>query len=452
MDYSKLTLESSTLSPAETIEISQDAAEYLKAGDSPDDIIISCGRNKAKARVVIMNEEGMHARMSADLFSTLCLPVDFPVALHIKKKADEWTVGPVICLLTEIQETEPKFGSVQAFCRLLALEFQKKHAIFYVSSIKDFCTETATGYFYSSGVWHKHTAPLPDIIHNRIHIRKNEQSEVFQSIKRGLRTEQIPIFNDHYLDKWLTHQLLQSFPHLHPYLPETMLFAEKNQLKDYLIAKNELFLKPVHGSQGKRIFKLDRHEGTVKVNYSSSKSGKTIEYSAFEEMYNEIKKLITKEPYLIQQAIPLLCYYGKPIDFRLLCYRSAKGKWQVSSSVARMTGEHTFVTNLAQGGKLFPVFLVLEDLFDKREAYHLKKFMYEAAIHVSDSLSAMLDGVFAEFAIDMALDVNGRPWVLEVNTKPSKRDLDADAAVPPSVLSIARICMDYCGFFNKSKA
>lgn len=452
MDYLKLNLESSRLSPTGTIEISKMAADTLNAGESRDDLIISCGRNMAKARIVIINEEGMNARLSSDLFSSLCLPADLPFALHIKKKENGWTVGPVICLLTEIQGREPKFGSVQNFCELLSLEFQKNHALFYVSSIEDFCSESPAGYFYNSGEWHKHSAPLPDIVHNRIHIRKNERSKAFQLIKQRLKTENIPIFNDHYLDKWITHQLLQTYPHLYPYLPETMLFADKDQLKDYLLAKNQIFLKPVLGSQGKRIFKLTQHEETVKVNYSSSKSGKPIEYSSFEEMYNNIIKRLKSEPYLIQQAIPLLCYYGKPIDFRLLCYRSARGKWQVSSSIARMTGEVSFVTNLAQGGKLFPVFQVLEDLFDRREAFHLKKFMYEAAIHVSDSLSAMLDGVFAEFAIDMALDENGRPWVLEVNTKPSKRGVDADSAVPPSVLSIARICMDYCGFFMESKA
>jgi glutathione synthase/RimK-type ligase-like ATP-grasp enzyme len=431
------------------MEISKDTADFLLPDQDDGPIIISCGRNKAKARIVIINEEGKYARLSDDLCSSLCLPRDFPVTLHIKKKGNEWALGPVICLLTEIdKERESIFGSVQTFCEQLAMEFQKHHVLFYVSSIDDFGSETPAGYYYSSNDWHKQSTPLPDIVHNRIHIRKNEQSKNFQMIKERLKAENIPIFNDHYLDKWMTHQLLYTYPHLHPYLPETVLFQDKDQLLYWLRANNELFLKPVHGSQGKRIFKLSSHSNTVKVNFSSSKSGKTLDFLSFNSMYHEIRPLLRKEPYLIQQAIPILLYYEKPVDFRLLCYRSSRGKWQVSSAVARITGEHSFVTNLAQGGKVFPVFQVLEDVFNRREAYHLRKFMYEAAVDVSDCLSALLDGVFAEFAIDMALDVNGRPWVLEVNTKPSKRDLNPAAGVPPSVQSIVRICIDYSGFMT----
>lgn len=84
-----------------------------------------------------------------------------------------------------------------------------------------------SGYVLEQGEWCKAELPFPQVVHNRLHKRTNERSEMFQRFIKDLQNGGIPYFNNHFLNKWTVHEQLANTDYLLPYLPETELFRLK---------------------------------------------------------------------------------------------------------------------------------------------------------------------------------------------------------------------------------
>lgn len=120
-----------------------------------------------------------------------------------------------------------------------------------------------------------------------------------------------------------------------------------------------------------------------------------------------------------------MTYNHRALDFRLLCNRNNQGSWKIASAVARVSGKEQFVSNIARGGELLSVDDVLLPFFNDKKAKELKHFLIELALEVAEIVGQEIHGIYGELGVDLAIDTNGHPWLIEVNTKPSK-DLDSE--------------------------
>lgn len=113
--------------------------------------------------------------------------------------------------------------------------------------------------------------------------------------------------------------------------------------------------------------------------------------------------------------------------------------WKITSIVTRVSKPGNFVSNLARGGDIYPSQQVLTQLYDSKTTRHILSLLKEIAIEICTQLSHPSE-LYAEFGIDLAIDQEGKPWIIEVNVKPSKQ-LDSSAS---SVRPSTKALLDYC--------
>ncbi|EIJ81978.1 glutathione synthetase ATP-binding protein [Bacillus methanolicus PB1] len=358
--------------------------------------------------------------------------------IHYSPKNFTIILGPVIALLTEISENDdgyPDFRSVHAFCEEIHHGLSEIGGLFYVFTLRDFSKESITGYCYEDDCWTKRILPLPDVIYNRIHSRRLEYGELFQQLYRYVQEQNISFFNYRFLSKWEVHSMLLLEEHMHPYLPQTSLYSREN-LEEMLEEHHSVFLKPVHGSQGRNIIRLSKYNNEFCLRTSAETSENSTSLPSLTHLFKILEKQTKRRLYLIQQEIPLITYDGRKLDFRILCHKNKQESWIVTSSVARISALQQFVSNIARGGEMIKPLKALANCFDRAVALQIFALMKEIAVECAAIIEQQSDGATGELGIDMGVDPSGHIWIIEVNSKPSKKFEEPGKKIRPSAKAI----------------
>lgn len=360
-------------------------------------------------------------------------------------KLPEQNLNFVIALLTEINEgDEPDFGKVHSFCEELHEGISARGGKFCVFSLKGFSEEGIDGYFYDQEKWKKAQMPLPNVIYNRISSRRSELNKRFDAFLNKLDSLGISIFNQRFLSKWTIHQFLVQEDHLHPFLPETYLFSEE-KLSSMLERHKELYLKPVHGSQGRQIIRLIQEHKQIRAVFSTLPANEYSSYKNTQDLAKALSNAFKAQLFLIQQGLPLYELNGRRMDYRVLCHKNPQNIWKVTSIVSRVSAQDFFVSNIARGGEIMPPLHTLSLIFGKDQARQQLLLMKELALETAETIARHADGDTAELGIDIGIDLNGKLWLIEVNSKPSKNFEERGSKIRPS----AKAIIDYCYRFLK---
>jgi glutathione synthase/RimK-type ligase-like ATP-grasp enzyme len=291
-----------------------------------------------------------------------------------------------------------------------------------------------TGWAKERGKWTSATFPYPDIIYNRIMSRRIEELPAVQAkLNKLSKHHNIPIFNERFLDKGQVHAILQkdeAIAHLLPYTVPFNLKRVKEAFTHYPI----LYLKPTNGSLGSGIIRLTRSNKIYLYQYATANGSITRTARSFVQLGKILTQKIKQQPYIIQQGLVLVTFDKRPVDFRVLLQKNRQGKWSVTSTVARIANDRQIVSNLARGGTLRKVPELLAEL--KLRTKPSSQEIRQRALTIAHSFERHANGHFAELGIDLALDTNGRIWLLEINSKPSKTDdsvLNQGGKIRPSV-------------------
>lgn len=432
-------------------EMSHKLRKELGLSERLSSLKIKCGMHTELCPLVFINEDRFCLTIPTHIREKLHLPLhDF--SIQCKMSHHILHLGPTIAILTEINDKDDHvhFGTIHGFCEEMALLCEAKGILFYVFSLSGYSKDRVTGYYFFQNKWHKTTIPFPDVVHNRIHSRKREHSNQFLFVTTDLIAKNIPYFNNRYLNKWEVHQILSAADHLLPYLPESKLLESRQDFEHMLSVKKDLFVKPIYGSLGKRIFRVKEMEDrSFHLDFTTFSGELTHEYESFIQLYKTLYPRLKKEQFLLQETIQLKKYKNRTLDFRILCHKKNYQAWSVSSAVARVSGSNQIVSNLARGGELLPLKNVLEEIFSKKEARNLRKILTELSLEIVQTLYTYAGGEYGEFGIDLAIDENGHPWILEVNTKPSKSNEDhTNGKVRPSARGILNYCLFLTQFFD----
>jgi glutathione synthase/RimK-type ligase-like ATP-grasp enzyme len=352
--------------------------------------------------------------------------------------------GPVIALLTDFQPKPsdiPHFGSIHRFCEELHQRVTEVGGFFYILNHQDLTHQEASGYYFENGKWNYSKLPLPEVIYNRVHSRKLEFEPSFKRFREILEKKRIPLFNDRFLSKWEVYQHLLLEEQVHPFLPETRLFSQES-LHDLINKYETVFIKPVHGSQGKNIIKLKRDHDFILCQTSQNRLlDSPIKKFENSSLFFQLKPLLQNKIYIIQQGIPLAEYQNRTMDFRVLVHKNQDAEWDITSLVARISAEQQFVSNLAKGGEMLKPNIALQDYFTKKETIReIISVMKELAVLAANSICKHLKGITGELGIDIGVDQTGRPWIIEINSKPSKNFGDTLTKIRPSAKAIIGFC------------
>lgn len=361
---------------------------------------------------------------SSDLEKTLLLPKEIKTFLiPYYNKNQIIHLGPVIGILTDINDNKEdiSFPAIQHLCKELAEELVQIGGFFYVFGLQNFEEDKIYGYFLDNHTWTKQLFPYPNVIYNRLHSRKADASTTFLKLKKILEEKEIPIFNSKFFAKDETNQLLADQASIDKHLPVTEKLTEQgffSMLKTFPI----LYVKPVHGSQGRNIIHIEHIDDHFIATISSGKKkGKGQLFTEKKKLWMWLKNYVKNKSYICQQGIDFQKWQGRPLDFRILCHKNYQGYWTITSTVARIAQKDAIVANLAQGAEMKAAKIVLNELLNTENASPKLEELKVLAIKIATILSENTEGYLGELGIDIGMDKQGHLWIIEVNSKPSKK-------------------------------
>ncbi|QPC45972.1 YheC/YheD family protein [Mangrovibacillus cuniculi] len=339
--------------------------------------------------------------------------------LHVSIRNNEIVVEPVLMILTDSRVGSANFTSYESFY-LEMLEYGNSiGAVTYILPLTDYhLYKESKGFIHIGGEWKEEFVPLPTTVYNRVHNRKIDASQGMDLLRKDFQEKEIAFFNHQYVSKWEVHKVLSTEPSFRAYLPKTE-YAQYECIYDFLHEKVSFFLKPAWGSLGKGIHYVEFNQNLS--HWLITDGNKVQRYHSIQEACTYLDKLVAKSPHILQQKVSLVTYDDRPVDFRIHLIASTTSEFEVTSIIARVSAKNKIVSNLSQGGELGKSLNVLKSLFDSEKAKTIYSLMKELSIEMASLLSYELDGSYREFGIDMGVDVNGKPWLIECNIKPSKQ-------------------------------
>ncbi len=287
----------------------------------------------------------------------------------------------------------------------------------------DFAKNTVKGYLYNRspgrGVWVPATYPIPDIVYDRISSRRSEQK--YKSITDGLiGLPYLKYFNPSYLNKWNVHEMLANEPSLLNNLPDTLNLTTEN-LKYMLSLYKVVFVKPSNGSLGHGIIRVTQTNQKL-LNYTVyRKKRMRRRATSAEHFMQQTEKIRANKPYIVQEGLELTNYRGSTFDLRIIYQKNGQGEWVISKKFVRVAAKGSNISNLSTGGRAIVSRRVFRYLFKNSDLIKLKnKEIEDLCFKIADTLERVSKQIYGELGLDIGIDKSGKPWLIEVNSKPRK--------------------------------
>lgn len=416
---------------------------YIKKWKIPLKEPVTLHYGSVRKEIKIEGSGQASIRMNAELARRLGLHHGVHLAVTYRPGSRSLILGPLIGVLVSRAYShlpERPFGAMTAFCRELTEACDLYGGFVYFFTPEDLAKGAANlaGWVYS-GRWSKRAVPAADVVYNRLTSRKLENKPIVQHFLKDVKSRYgAVVFNEKYLNKTDVFQALNKESALHEFLPESYLFKNYIMLKNMCGKHPTVFLKPITGSLGKGIIKISKlpNGGGYQCSFTGLNSVRKQSYATLQQLFSSISSHMKARRYQIQQGLRLAEVGGRPVDFRALVQRNKEGQWSITSIMARIAANNTFVSNLARGGSLSTVAEALaKSNLSQGARSSVPAKLRNAALNIAKGVETHMEGHFAELGVDLAVDTGGRVWLLEVNSKPSKDETapTAENKIRPSV-------------------
>ncbi|MEC0227773.1 YheC/YheD family endospore coat-associated protein [Paenibacillus alba] len=274
----------------------------------------------------------------------------------------------------------------------------------FYTSLHQIGEKSAHGYLYSQNKYTLVRRPIPKVTHNRA----ITLSPVLKRKLKQLSKSSIVFNRQNRYDKYYIYKLLHQNASLRSYLPVSLKYSTKS-LQAAMSTYPALFIKPTNDSIGNGIIKIAKHASGNWLFYWKRGNPKLV---SVKEIIAKITKIVGKRTYMIQEAISLATYKGRPYDLRISVQRGETGAWQVTGMVGKVAGLGSHVTNVAKGGKVRRT----EELFKHNELDNktMKTALHQASISILRDLSKKLPHL-ADVGLDIGITNQGHIKLIEVN-------------------------------------
>jgi len=397
------------------------------------------------------------------LARSLRIPTGIPLLLRYEENLQRLVFGPLIGILVSkySQNARNPYGTFTPFLNEITDICRQRGGVAVAFRPQDvnWAEETVRGLIRRNGLWHTATLPLPQCIYNRIGNRKSEKGEALENLIARCKERQIPFFNEHFLNKWHVHRALQAVPEATPYLPKTVRYHAHQDLVEMVGSFDSVYAKPTNGSMGQGIFQIRTSSAGYKLIRPTPGGTSTQNFRDVMSLHRALQKQIKGKAYLLQQGLSLIGRGGKPADFRVLVQKDKRGKWSVSSLVARL-GQNKVVSNIARGGSMLSPQQALRICGPRLSGTPSVEEIKRVAQRLAHMLEESIQGHYAEFGVDLGVDTRGHIWLLEVNSKPSKSSssvqqpqVDTEEGEQPPIIrrkprpSVVRM-LDYAAYLS----
>ncbi|WP_186446068.1 YheC/YheD family protein [Paenibacillus cremeus] len=215
------------------------------------------------------------------------------------------------------------------------------------------------------------------------------------------------------LAKWRLHRFYSKHSGIAAYLPPTTMLNVKT-LTRYLNDYGTVYVKASTQHQGRGVVKVwqaDEGYRFVRVR------GKINKAATVQELVQRIKSGNPKQTFIVQRAIDLAKVKGKVFDIRVMMMRDGERKWQYGGMVAKVAGQGSVVSNVQQGrGYVMSVDQALRQSlnYDEEQIERVKKELISLSRTIMKHSKSYPFFSF-QCGIDLAVDTNGKVWIIEVN-------------------------------------
>lgn len=440
--------------PKSEVDLYLPQAQLRKWNLTLPTIMIQFGSKTVQASISGMERHGQ-TLIRPSLAELLYLPTGVPLLMRYQASQQTLVYGPYLGVLVtsyNAQNLQSPFGPFSSFFNEAADICRKRGGIICVFRLQDVNWDTGIvhGLIRRGDVWRQIDLPLPQCIYNRLVSRQRERSDAMSIWLERCKEANIPFFNEQFLNKWHVHAALENQAAAIPHLPKMVRYRSQDDLSQMMAQHRIVYAKPTNGSMGRGIMRIRR---TPDGYHLASPGGVTKRCTSLSALHKCLLKQTKGKPYLLQQGLPLIGVNSHPADFRVLVQKDRKGQWAVTSMVARL-GQNRIVSNVSRGGSMMGPLHALRICGPWAGAARpTPRTLSAVALKLSVLLAEALPGHYAEFGVDLGVDVRGKVWLLEVNSKPSKTantiPLPPGSEEPPRRArpSVIRM-LDYAAYVN----
>jgi hypothetical protein len=273
-----------------------------------------------------------------------------------------------------------------------------------------------------SGKWSRKWRSFPHMIYDRCRIQKSARFQ--QLLRFRARYNHLTYLNRPLRNKWIIHQTFSQRPRFRKHLPETVLYQSSADLQRMLRQSQVVYVKPSNGTGGRGILRIERQageRGTFDIQGRRQDrriiAPRKVSLSRLEGI---VRQWCLGGRFLVQQGIPLRLPGGRFHDYRMLVQKNGHGVWELTGMAGRVGAARSITSNLHGGGHAVRAEKLLRSWLGSQEKTtkvmkSAEKLGIEAAAFLEDSFSSL-----CELALDLAIDREGRIYILEVNPKPAR--------------------------------
>lgn len=274
--------------------------------------------------------------------------------------------------------------------------------------------------------WEEQWFPLPDVIYNRIPVRKEEEkSSVRKKIEEILAHPDIHIYNPYFFNKWELFAWLRKSPSTKGFVPATKRLTSYKVLSTMIQSYPNLYLKPESGKAGKGIMKLKlaTHErNPLQLTIQSPRKITVIKSNSLRVIWKRILLEMGRSNYIVQEGIELVSHAQRQFDLRVLVQKTGRGQWLVTGIGARQAGLRRITTHVPQGGSVEDPEELLNLVFGKDITPGLLNRVKSNALLIARQIERASGHSLGEMSLDLGVDLKGEIWFFEANAKPMKFD------------------------------
>lgn len=219
------------------------------------------------------------------------------------------------------------------------------------------------------------------------------------------------------LGKWRLWNFFSDEDAIRPYLPPMVVFSE-HALRSYVRMYQIVYVKPDYGWGGRGVMKIwHTQDGYAYI----LEKGRTVHCKTLESLCEKVKRRL--EPgkrYVIQEGIDLAEIDECPFDIRLMMMREY-GRWKYVGMLAKVARPNSAITNFARGkGYITDVRHALRASLNLSNAAidALQEEMLELGFRTCQRFDEYK--TYWQVGLDLAVDKNGKLWIIEENTGPSQ--------------------------------
>lgn len=276
-------------------------------------------------------------------------------------------------------------------------------------------------YHTSQKTWSRKWLPIPSHIFDRCRVQHSTRMKKLRQFKNSF--PEISYLNKPIGHKWSVQKKLEESNELRYYIPHTILYNNMADLIKMLNKYNMVFLKPINGTGGRGILKIERfannmfHVSGRDLNRKIITPLKLTNLSLRSYIQNWTSSY---GGYLIQQGVAVQLSNGRVHDYRLLVQKDGLGNWQVTGCAGRIGASRSVTSNLHGGGTAVSMEKLLRSFVNQDvDLNSIQREVNSLGISIAKHLENS-SSILCEIAIDIAIDRYGHIWIIEINPKPAR--------------------------------